>query len=112
MDAKNDGYICGIKYKIEEKAGLGLDGCFGLCDNNRETIHFEPSQKCDQLFRTLIHELLHAIIHQTSLELPNEELAVSQLTNGTYSILTDPRNELLISQLASILNNCQDCKSD
>ena len=112
MDGKNDGYVCGIRYRIEEKAGLGLDGCFGLCDNNRETIHFEPSQDSHQLFRTLIHELFHAIIHQTSLELPNEELAVSQLTNGTYSILTDPRNEPLISQLASLLDNHPDCKPD
>jgi predicted nuclease with TOPRIM domain len=95
MDEENekvDCAVCSVLYQIRLKKGLAIDGCFGVCDNNRETIEAEPEQTDCQLFRTLIHELLHAIIHQTNLNLPDEETAVTQLTRGIFSILADPRN--------------------
>jgi Zn-dependent peptidase ImmA (M78 family) len=104
--AKNEKHscrVCSVSYTIQPKEKLGLaDGCFGTCDNNRELIEFEKSQTKDQLFRTIIHELLHAVCHQTSLALADEELTVSQITAGIFSIVEDPRNKPVIDWLVSL----------
>tara|TARA_R100001594_G_scaffold127395_2_gene165063 strand:+ start:560 stop:916 length:357 start_codon:yes stop_codon:yes gene_type:complete len=100
----HDCRVLSVNYKIQPNKVLGLDGCFGICDNNRELIEFETSQSENQLLRTIIHELLHAVCYQTNLNLSpdQEEQVVSQLSLGIFSIIEDPRNHEVISWLISL----------
>jgi hypothetical protein len=96
--------ILSVLYRIRANQVLALDGCFGICDNNRELIEYETCQTDNQLFRTVIHELLHAICHQTSLNLPpeQEEQVVSQISLGIFGFIDDPRNHEVIGWLESL----------
>lgn len=105
---KHNCHVLSVNYKIEPNKILGLDGCFGICCNNRELIEYETSQSDNQLLRTIIHELLHAICFQTNLNLSSEqeEQVVSQLSLGIFSIVDDPRNHEVIRWLISLRQAC------
>lgn len=107
MSEKKENHSCrilSVEYSVNENSELALDGCFGTCCNNRELIEFETTQSDSQLFRTIIHELLHAICYQTSLNLSceQEEQIVSQISLGIFSVVEDPRNHEIIRWLISL----------
>lgn len=74
-------YVCGVKYYIKE---LRIDESFGYCDRFHNVIELEQSLKKSKKFKTFIHEVLHAIIHEYGLNsvINDEEQLVELLTPG------------------------------
>lgn len=76
--------IKGEKWKIRQKFSLKDekgDLCFGLCDYNSKTIYLEQDQSRGEMLDTLVHETLHAIIHELEMDLgPLDEPLVRGIT--------------------------------
>lgn len=55
--------IFGQRYKIKYDYDSTENN--GLCDPDNNTIHISPLMQDDKLFRTLMHEITHAVIAET-----------------------------------------------
>lgn len=79
--------IAGYKCKIARKA---LDGDFGTFDYNTNEIEIEESIDSDALeASTLIHEMVHGIIHVYKIKVPDEESLVEILETALVQVLRD-----------------------
>lgn len=54
--------INGMTYKVELVDDVGLEGCIGSFDLEKQVIQIEKSLSKEQRRRTFIHELTHAYI--------------------------------------------------
>lgn len=84
--------INGVDYDVlfEERLNTGTHMAHGYVDFEGSYIKLNPdSQGHQYMCITLWHEILHAIIHNAQLELPDEEHTVRALSAGIYQVLQD-----------------------
>lgn len=98
--------ISGLNYTIEflDTPPI-LDGeeVLGLIDYDGQKIYIDKNQHPELLEITIIHELLHGIIHDRKFQLGNlEEQIVDGLARGLYQVVKD--NPELMQKLVSRLS--------
>lgn len=77
------GYNCNVSRKP-------LDGDFGTFDYNDHEIEIEETIPSDALVAsTLLHEIIHAIIHIYRIKVPDEEALVEILETSLLQVLKD-----------------------
>ena len=65
MDKPTSIKIFGIKYKI--KYDHKSPNSYGMTDSGLNTIHLRPNLNEDKMIRVFMHEVTHALIHETPL---------------------------------------------
>ena len=80
--------VLGRKFKIEVKE---LEGMYGRCHKAKAIIQIDPDQDEFSLKDTLLHEIMHAILHQQGFnhEYELEESFVRPLATGIMTVLQD-----------------------
>jgi hypothetical protein len=65
---------------------------YGVCLSNHQRIYLSRNQKWEQAGNTLLHELMHAIYHQSGLcaiPNPDEETIVNIMATWTHMVLVE-----------------------
>jgi hypothetical protein len=75
--------ILGKTYKIIYGDEVDLCGHMGTCNVEQQVIKIKKNIECDQLYDTLLHEVLHIIDLELKLEL--QESDICRLAVGLYS---------------------------
>ena len=75
--------ILGKTYKIIYGDEIDLCGSAGTCNKTKQVIKIDKTQGCDQLYETLLHEVLHIIDMELKIGLSEED--VCRLSVGLYS---------------------------
>lgn len=68
--------ILGKVWKIKEiERPVCDDGaeCWGLCDTDKREIFIKSTLTEDQKIRTFLHEVFHAVIHESKVKLTHEK---------------------------------------
>lgn len=91
--------IGGVDYEIEEHEHLnnGVNVLCGSIDYTSSTIKLNYSnQKHQYKCISLLHEIIHGIIHHANLEIDesSEEKIVDTVAKGIYQVLQDNGHEL------------------
>lgn len=93
--------IGGLTYNLQlldTSPKLNGDELLGLIDYDRQEIYISNEQHIETKLVTIIHELLHGIVHDRNLPVGgNEENIVDGLSRGIYQILVD--NPRLVNML-------------
>lgn len=93
--------IGGLTYNLQlldTSPKLNGDELLGLIDYDRQEIYISNEQHIETKLVTIIHELLHGIVHDRNLPVGgNEEDIVDGLSRGIYQILVD--NPRLVNML-------------
>ena len=79
--------IEGIGWLIKFKRRIvhnGID-CDGLCDSEAKTIYIRIKSDHKDMFRVLIHEVLHAIEFENEVDIPHKH--IDQLDHGLARFL-------------------------
>jgi hypothetical protein len=84
--------IGGMDYEIKYEARLN-DGSQLLCgqiDYNNTIIKLAPNLQSNQNeCQTLLHEIIHGIVHHFELEIDGDEDTVDKLAKGLYMVISD-----------------------
>jgi len=88
--------IKGQKYKIKIKKCKDEDEYMGLCDTDEKIIYIGAQiEEQSDLYITLVHEIIHAILHETALDqvLPVEvnELIADNIATVIYKEFFSPK---------------------
>lgn len=98
--------IGGLTYDLQlldTSPKLNGDELLGLIDYDRQEIYISNEQHVETKLVTILHEILHGIIHDRNLPVGgHEEDIVDGLSRGIYQILVD--NPKLVSELMFKLN--------
>lgn len=88
--------VLGRKYQVVAK---DIEGLFGRCDNASAIITVCPGQDAHGSRDTLLHEVLHAILHQQGYnnQYKEEERYVRPLATGLITVLRE--NPTLVKYL-------------
>ena len=84
--------INGIDFPIEDVKSLFDGWCIahGYADFVHNRIQLNPdTQGYEHMCVTLWHEILHVLINNAQIELPDEEQLVRALSGGIYQVLQD-----------------------
>ncbi len=60
--------VFGKKYKLKHLQRLARSGLYGLCDTEKEEIQIDSKLEDEIYWETILHELFHAVCHETSLQ--------------------------------------------
>lgn len=94
--AINNVRILGRKYAVVSK---DIEGLFGRCDNAKAVITVCEDQDAHSAKDTLLHEIMHAVLHQQGYDNPykEEERYVRPLATGILTVLLE--NPALVKYL-------------
>lgn len=67
----NTVFISGSTWEVKFSRKI-VDGCDGLCDPSIKTIYLKQKQGKVELFKTLLHEALHAYGEELDIEIPHK----------------------------------------
>lgn len=85
--------IGGIEYEIKYEPNLrvGNKVCYGVISYDNSTISLSSTDGTGHQYRsiTLLHEILHGIIHHACAEIDEEEKVVEIVAMGLYQVLQD-----------------------
>lgn len=85
--------INGIDYPVVYIPNLnnGVNIAYGHIDFEKCQIELNPAEHINHQHRciTLIHEILHGIVHASGTEVENEEKVVDIFAKGLYQVLQD-----------------------
>lgn len=85
--------IGGIEYEIKYEPNLriGNNVCYGVISYDDSTISLSSTDGTGHQYRsiTLLHEILHGIIHHACAEIDEEEKVVEIVAKGLYQVLQD-----------------------
>lgn len=68
MKSPSSLHVFGTKYRLERPKKLLKRGVYGECDKESKTIAVDAALKGDEYWETLIHETLHAVFSEVSLD--------------------------------------------
>lgn len=74
----------GVKYKVKYRE---MDGYHGTCDYTKCELCINNTHDIQRQQKTLIHEIVHAFLHEAGLEELNEEKHVQKLETAIYDLL-------------------------
>lgn len=89
--------INGVDFAVifEERLNNGMNLAYGHVDFVHARIRLDPQNQGHQyMCITLWHEILHTIIFNAQLDLPDEEQTVRALSAGIYQVLQDNGRQL------------------
>lgn len=90
--------IGGIEYEIKYEPNLriGNNVCYGVISYDDSTISLSSTDGTGHQYRsiTLLHEILHGIIHHACAEIADEEKVVEIVAKGLYQVLQDNGDRL------------------
>lgn len=68
-----------------------LDGqvCNGIIDYENLFIEISTNRATQKQEETLMHEILHGIMHERNLILEDEEMVVEEISKGLYQVIKD-----------------------
>lgn len=93
--------IGGLTYDLQlldSSPKLNGEELLGLIDYDRQEIYISNAQHIETKLVTILHEILHGIVHDRNLPVGgNEEDIVDGLSRGIYQILVD--NPRLVNML-------------
>jgi len=84
--------IGGVNYEIRDVENLndGQSVLYGKIDYENFIIELNTKyNQIDHKCIVLLHEILHGILNQVTLEVENEELLVEVMSKGLYQIIKD-----------------------
>lgn len=84
--------IAGINYaiKYEEHLNNGTVLSYGHVSYDKALIRIDPNLQSKQgEFRTLLHEMFHAIAYHFDMEIENNENVIDNLAKGLYMVIAD-----------------------
>lgn len=103
FNIKLDGLTYTVKF-LNESPMVNGDECLGLIDYDRQEIYIAKDQHPELLVVTVLHELLHGLIHARGVKLGNlEEDTVNSLSRGLYQLAND--NKDVVRNLIKALDN-------
>lgn len=80
--------VLGVSYKVIYEAQDGLDGS---CSKNEKIIRINPNLEGEDLIDTLMHEVIHAVMHESKIDRvisPElEELVTYHVTQAIMDLL-------------------------
>lgn len=98
--------IGGLTYDLQlldSSPKLNGEELLGLIDYDRQEIYISNAQHIETKLVTILHEILHGIVHDRNLPVGgNEENIVDGLSRGIYQVLVD--NPKMVSELMFKLN--------
>lgn len=80
-------HILGQDYTVEVLSKKDMPKLLGFCDVNRNVIQLRDTLKDDKLGEIFLHECIHAVEMQMSLDLSEKQ--VNSLGVGVYALLKD-----------------------
>lgn len=90
--------IGGVEYEIKYEPNLriGNDICYGAICYDDSTISLSTTDGAGHQHRsvTLLHEILHGIIHHACAKIEDEEKACEVISKGLYQVLQDNAGRL------------------
>lgn len=84
--------VGGISYQVYLMDKVEIEGdsnYLGSCNTETSRIEIKRGLSEEKTEQVLIHELLHAIIEEASIESDNEEFIVTQLAPVLHQVLID-----------------------
>lgn len=80
-------HILGQDYKVERRGKKDMPKLLGWCDVNKNVVQLRDTLSGDKLGEIFLHECIHAIEQQMSLDLTEKQ--VNSLGVGVYAFLKD-----------------------
>lgn len=87
MNIPDSVHILGQDYAVELKSKKDMPKLLGYCDVNKNVIQLRDSLEGDKLGEIFLHECIHAVESQMSLDLTEKQ--VNSLGVGVYALLKD-----------------------
>lgn len=89
-------------YKLKAKGALLQEqSVLGLCFKDISEIHYSELKPPDVIADTILHEVLHAIVHNYLYDIEEEEEIVTQMAHGLVQVMRD--NPKFFDELRAML---------
>ena len=70
-----------VEYRVEIRDQKSEEASLGWCDPNTSKIILNPNQSKRMMFKTFIHECIHAIIYEYNVDLGSRNLGAQEDRN-------------------------------
>jgi hypothetical protein len=88
--------VLGFTYDVTR--GYVEGRCEGTTDHLKQKIRIDSNLNLDNTVETLLHEIIHCIEYAMNLGL--DDLDVTRISRGLYSVIEDPQNQAFWAALA------------
>lgn len=92
MEIKDKIKIGSMEYEViktDKPILLNDQACNGVIDYENLFIEISTNRATQKQEETLMHEVLHGIIHERNLILEDEEMIVEEISKGLYQVIKD-----------------------
>jgi Zn-dependent peptidase ImmA (M78 family) len=87
--SKHEFKIAGLTYKIAWCKVIDDKSTLGYCCDESKVIYLKEGEDEDETFKTMIHELVHAIDHVYSLKLRHAQVRKLELALADFMLQND-----------------------